>query len=666
MGNGVGFATAEKAFNFPGGGQGPDNRVQFYIGDGWKIRRNLTLTYGLHYVRDTGRVDSNLGPLPILNEWGAGLGNTVRTPNNDFAPQVGLAWDPKGDGKTVVRLGGGLYYENSIWNNVLFDSPARIPQGIFSYTPIICSPGGSAPMTWPSNPGPAGTPIAGGAALSNGNGTVTPTFCGETIAAGASQVLALSSAFKGAAAGAGQVPNPNFIGSSLANCGQPSNTCNAANGNGFDIFDPNYRTPRSWQLNIGIQHQIRPGMVFSADYIRNIGEHFLLAIDKNNSGSARSLNVANATAARDTVQLAAGCLAGSGQASCVIAAMGGSVASAQAAYSAAGLDSNIAVTGGAPCGFCAFPGVNPVLGNTGQVGVMDMLEPVGRSVYNGLQMKLVQNVTNPMRGVKAANFQVSYSLSKFVSQVQDQDFINVPVDNDNPTAFTGPDGLDRTHQISFGGTFDLPFFTRLSMIGHFYSPMPQNIQMPAVTAGGEIFATDWIGSGFGSSAPPEPVPGTHLGQFMRGTDVSNLQNLISNFNTHSAGTLTPAGNALVQQNIMTSADMTNMQWVMPILPSVTPGAVNFPWLKAFDLAAAWPIKVKENLTVEPSVSIFNLFNFANEFLPGNLPLSALNGSPGSIEGVTRAGLLPFRASFQSGTYALGAPRQFEFGLKVSF
>ncbi len=295
-----------------------------------------------------------------------------------------------------------------------------------------------------------------------------------------------------------------------------------------------------------------------------------------------------------------------------------------------------------------------------------MLEPVGRSVYSGLQMKLVQNVTNPMRGVKAANFQVSYSLSKFVSQVQDQDFVNLPVDNDNPTRFTGPDGLDRTHQLSFGGTFDLPFFTRLSMIGHFYSPMPQNIQMPAVTSGGEIFATDWIGSGFGSSAPPEPVPGTNLGQFMRGTNISSLQNVISNFNTHFGGTLTPAGNALVQQSIMSSADMTAMGWVMPTLPSVTPGAVNFPWLKSFDLAAAWPIKVKERLTVEPSVSIFNLFNFANEFLPGNLPLSALNGSAGSIEGVTRAGILPFRASFQSGTYALGAPRQFEFGLKVSF
>src|SRR5260370_37687357 len=178
-------------------------------------------------------------------------------------------------------------------------------------------------------------------------------------------------------------------------------------------------------------------MVFSADYIRNIGERYLLAIDQNHSGSARSFNLANAIAARDKAQTANGCLAGPGQVGCVITALG--QAGAQAAYSGAGLDSNIAVTGGAPCPFCAFPGTNPVSGNSGTVGVLDLLSPVGRSVYNGLQMKLVQNVANPFRGVKAATFQVSYSLSRFVTQVQDQDFITLGVNNDTALQFTGPD-----------------------------------------------------------------------------------------------------------------------------------------------------------------------------------------------------------------------------------
>jgi len=671
LGNGIGFATAQSAFGFPAGGQGPDNRFEAYIGDGWKMRRNFTLTYGLHYVRDTGRVDSNLGPLPILNNWGPGLGNQVRTPGDDFAPQVGFAWDVAGNGKTVVRGGGGLFFENSIWNNVLFDSPARIPKGIFGATPLVCA-GGANAFPWPTDPGVLGTSIAGGAGTSNGNGTVSPNFCGETIAAGGSQVIALSNAFKAAAASVtGLQPNGNFIGTTLTP--GPGNTLNAANANGFDLFDPNYRTPRSWQLNFGIQREIRPGLVLSADYIRNIGEHFLLVVDKNHTGSARSFNQANAVAARDAAQTANGCLAGSGQAACMVANLGQS--GAQSAYSGAGLDSSLQAAGGAPCPTCAFPGTNSVLGNTGQVGVMDMLTPVGRSVYSGLQVKLVQQVQNPMRGVKAANFQISYSLSRFVSQVQDQDFVTVVQNNDNPTQFTGPNGLDRTHQFSFGGTFDLPFFTRISLIGHFYSPLPQNIDLPELTSGGEIFATDWLGAGLGSNAPPEPVPGTQVGQFERGTNAGNLQQVINNYNTHFAGTLTPAGSAVVSAGVLTQADMAALGWVMPTLSNVAPGAVNFPWLKSIDFKAGWPIKVKERLTIEPSVSIFNIFNFVNEFLPGNLP-GATTGAlaPGAngflaastIGGVTQQSILPFRASFQSGTYALGAPRQFEFGLRISF
>lgn len=674
LGNGVGFSTPNKSFGFPAGGLGPDNRFEWYFGDAWKIRRNFTLTAGLRYVRDTGRVDSNLGPLPILNQWGPGLGNRVRTPGNDFAPQLGFAWDPKGNGKTVIRAGGGLFYENSIWNNVIFDSPARISQGIFSYTPLVCAGGAANAFTWPTTIA-SGTSVAGGAGIAGANNTMTPTFCGNTIATSGSAVIALSNAFKAAAASVtGLQTNPNFIGTTTANCG-PGNTCNAANVSGFDVFNPNYRTARSWQMNVGFQREIRPGMVFSADYIRNIGERYLLAIDMNHSGSARSFNQANAIAARDAVQTAHGCPTGPGQASCVITALG-SVAAAQAAYSGAGLDSNIAVTGGAPCGFCAFPGTNPVSGNSGTVGVLDMLSPVGRSVYNGLQMKLVQNVKSPFRGLKSANFQVSYSLSKFVSQALDQDFINLATNNDNALQFTGPNGLDRKHQISFGGTFTFPLYTQVSFIGHFYSPLPENILLPELTSGGEIFATDWLGSGLGSGAAAEPVPGTQIGQFMRDTNVGNLQNVINTYNGKYAGTLTPAGAQLVNNGVMTSADMTAMGWVMPSLSSVAPGAINFSWLRSFDFAMAWPIPLlKEGrLKITPSVSMFNLFNFDNAFLPGNLPLPNLfPGGPGgslapnAIGGVTRgSSFTPFRATFQSGTYALGAPRQFEFGLKVDF
>jgi len=131
LGNGQGFSSEKSAFGFPAGGLGPDNRLSWYIGDSWKVKPNFTLTMGLRYVRDTGRTDSDLGAVTALdafnNQLYSGLGNRVNQPDQNFAPQLGFAWDPKRDGKTVIRGGIGLFYENSIWNNNLFDRPARLP-----------------------------------------------------------------------------------------------------------------------------------------------------------------------------------------------------------------------------------------------------------------------------------------------------------------------------------------------------------------------------------------------------------------------------------------------------------------------------------------------------------------------------------------------------------
>lgn len=682
LGNGIGFATTKSAFGFPGGGL-TDNRFEFYVGDGWKVRPRVTLNYGVSYVHDTGRTDSGLGPLPALNQWGPGLGNAVRDPKVNFAPQAGFAWDAGGNGKTVIRGGGGLVYDNALWNNTLLDSPSRLTRGIFASAPTICQGGVAGPFAWP-------TSLAGVSSIAGGAATVVstqtglqaePTFCGQTISSAAPEILALNSAFQAAAASVPRSqPNVNFVGSTLS----------ALNPN-YDLFFPGYRTPRSWEMNLGLQKEIRPGAVLSVDYVHNIGQHFLIGQDVNHSGAARSFNQANAVAARDAAQIANGCAPGLGQATCMInstVASGGTtrlgVAGAQAAYSAAGLDSNLQTAGGGPCSYCAFPGVNPIAGNTGAAGGLDILYPDGRSVYSGLQTKLVERIEKPVRFVNVATFELSHVLSKFTSQALDQSSVNLATDNDFPTRFTGPNALDRKHQITFGGTFDLPFFTKISMISHFYSPLPQTLELPELTNGGEIFASDWLGTGLGAGGNPEPLPGTTIGQFQRATQIWGLQNVISTYNHNYGGTLTPAGNCLVGNNIqcpglisgspvMTSADMTSLGWVMPTLGSVAPNATGAPWVKTLDLKASWPLKVREWLTIEPSASIFNVFNFANEFLPGNLPSSSLipgqNGllAPNAAGGVAPgSSLAAFRASYQSGTFAMGSPRAFEFGLRIGF
>ena len=74
------------------------------------------------------------------------LGAPIPNPNLNFGPSLGIAWDPWKTGKTVIRAGIGLYYENVILNNVLFDRPLRLPTGAFLQTPTVCDSGQAFPI----------------------------------------------------------------------------------------------------------------------------------------------------------------------------------------------------------------------------------------------------------------------------------------------------------------------------------------------------------------------------------------------------------------------------------------------------------------------------------------------------------------------------------------
>lgn len=91
-----------------------------------------------------------------------------------------------------------------------------------------------------------------------------------------------------------------------------------------------------------------------------------------------------------------------------------------------------------------------------------------------------------------------------------------------------------------------------------------------------------------------------------------------------------------------------------------------------NLRFGWVLKPKhilsslsEAFVIEPQVSIFNLFNIANYDGPASPMRGALDGGAGSVNGTTQA-LRTNRIGLGSGVFALGAPRTFEFGVKVSF
>jgi hypothetical protein len=666
LGNGQGFFSAQPGFGLPGGGIGPDNRISWYFGDSWKVAPNLTVTAGLRYVRDTGRTDTNLGPLPVLNQFNnqfySGLGNRINQPNLNFAPQLGVAWDPNKNGKTVIRAGIGLFYENSIWNNILFDPGARLQQGLFLGFAGACSGGSPQAVTFPD-----GT-------------SVTPTFCGQPIGSVATQIAQLQQQYQAAVVAAGPATNGTYIGKILTDNQTTSTT----------LLAPDYVSPRSVQINVGVEHQIRPGMVISVDYLRNVSTHNFLIVDTNRVGDAKyfSLPAAQTAIATTLTKCGVGSI-GAAITLCptspVTLPPGQTYTPRPATisdFASNGLDSGYDFCGGGPCPGAAFPGINSA------VGANEMLFPIGRSVYNGLQMSLKQNKANPFPGVKHINLQVSYSFSRYIATARDNDFSTVATDFENPTKYIGPNALDRTHQLSFGGYMDLPKGFQFGFTAHFDSPLPDNVTLPVSGLAGGIYQTDITGDGTGDGAVAnnrgigDLLPGTNIGGFGRSFGVNGLNKLINNFNTTLVGQATPAGQVLISNNLFTLAQLQALGGVIggstPTanaafggLQLAPPGAIGQAWLKTADVSLNWHYKIRERLEVRPGISFFNLFNFSN-FDGAAVPFSTiLDGAVGSPNGTTgalqhgEAGNF-LRLGLGSGVNALGAPRAIEFQLKFIF
>lgn len=151
------------------------NEFSWFVEDSWKVNNRLTFTLGMRYdyfgIPHNFRsgLDSNfyfgshnLDQCIIRKATGAevclpgdGVTNPVSTnpyfpvnaytasvfggdfkqknsgiwnkDSNNFAPRFGLAWDVRGNQKTVIRLGGGVFYDrmwNNLFENIRFNPPS--------------------------------------------------------------------------------------------------------------------------------------------------------------------------------------------------------------------------------------------------------------------------------------------------------------------------------------------------------------------------------------------------------------------------------------------------------------------------------------------------------------------------------------------------------------
>lgn len=225
--------------------QGTDNKhfrqheYDWFGQDEWKVRRNLTLNFGLRYQLDgvpyeenanfSNLLENPASPAPLtMSIVGPGTGKQLyNTDYSNVEPRVGFSWDPWGDGKTAVRGAFGIFHDRAFGNlfgNARGNPPFEQDYTAFPLDTINGFYGGgiNGSFVLPAPPNTTPTPVIPDYNPATGVGALAPI-----------------------------------------------------------IFDANYRNPVSNNWNFGIQREIPGNNVLDIAYVGSEGHHLFRDLDGN-------------------------------------------------------------------------------------------------------------------------------------------------------------------------------------------------------------------------------------------------------------------------------------------------------------------------------------------------------------------------------------------------
>ncbi len=202
-----------------------------FLQDDYRATKNLTLNFGVRYeystvVKEANNLIGNFDPTAptgVIQAGVGGIGNIYNPDHKNFGPRAGFAWDIAGNGKTVIRGGGGLIYETVNWQSFVAFNNAF---GLGNVPTASLLPGGT---------------------IDAGNVTVFPSFPWDN----------------GPVYG-----NANAI------------DCNASPCPIMSV-DRKLTTPYVWTWTLSLQHAFTPNLSLEAAYVGNHGTNLMGIRDVN-------------------------------------------------------------------------------------------------------------------------------------------------------------------------------------------------------------------------------------------------------------------------------------------------------------------------------------------------------------------------------------------------